>query len=190
MAVPAIALGVFEVTPLELTAAYVPFANGGEGVIPFGIERIRTASGKVLWQRKGSGLGQVMSPSNAAAMTALMVETVSTGTGKSARLADRPSAGKTGTTQDFHDAWFVGFSADLVCGVWIGNDNNEPMKHATGGGLPARIFKTFMEAAEAGLPAKPLRGATPAVATDTAAPADQSDSFSQFLDSLLGKSGT
>ena len=110
-----------------------------------------------------------------------MVETVTTGTGKAARLDERPSAGKTGTTQDFHDAWFVGFSADLVCGVWIGNDNNAPMKHATGGGLPAHIFKNFMEAAEAGLPIKPLRGAMPAVAVDTAAPADQSDSFSQFL---------
>jgi penicillin-binding protein 1A len=123
-------------------------------------------------------------------MTGLMVETVTTGTGRAARLDDRPSAGKTGTTQDFHDAWFVGFSADLVCGVWIGNDDNTPMKHATGGGLPAHIFKTFMETAEAGLPAKPLRGAMPAIATDRAAPADQSDSFSQFLDSLLGKSGT
>ncbi len=99
-----------------------------------------------------------MSPENAAAMTGLMVETVSTGTGKAARLDERPSAGKTGTTQDFHDAWFVGFSADLVCGVWIGNDNNAPMKHATGGGLPARIFKNFMETAEVGVPVKPLVG--------------------------------
>ena len=191
-----LALGTSSVTPLELTAAYVPFANGGEGVIPFGIERIRTVSGKVLWQRKSSGLGPVMSPGNAASMTRLMVETVSTGTGKAARLADRPSAGKTGTTQDFHDAWFVGFSADLVCGVWIGNDNNAPMIHATGGGLPAHIFKNFMESAEAGLPAKPLAG-TMVVAvqqpTDTKAPdapADQTDGFSRFLDSLLGKSGT
>ena len=68
-----------------------------------------------------------MSPANDAAMTRLMVETVTTGTGKAARLDERPSAGKTGTTQDFHDAWFVGFTADLVCGVWIGNDNAAPM---------------------------------------------------------------
>jgi penicillin-binding protein 1A len=191
-----LALGTSSVSPLELTAAYVPFANGGEGVIPFGIERIRTASGKVLWQRKGSGLGAVMSPANAAAMTALMVETVSTGTGKAARLADRPSAGKTGTTQDFHDAWFVGFSAELVCGVWIGNDNNAPMIHATGGGLPAHIFKNFMESAEAGLPARPLLGATVVAAQQATQPkapdsdAEQTDGFSRFLDSLLGKSGT
>jgi penicillin-binding protein 1A len=191
-----LALGTSSVTPLELTAAYVPFANGGEGVIPFGIQRIRTASGRVLWRRSGSGPGQVMSRANAAAMTGLMVETVSTGTGKAARLADRPSAGKTGTTQDFHDAWFVGFSADLVCGVWIGNDNNAPMLHATGGGLPAHIFKSFMESAEAGLPARPLAGATVVAAQqpsdgktpDTAS--NDSDGFSRFLDSLLGKSGT
>jgi penicillin-binding protein 1A len=192
-----LALGTSSVSPLELTAAYVPFANGGEGVIPFGIERIRTASGKVLWQRRSSGLGQVMSAENARAMTGLMVETVATGTGKAARLGDRPSAGKTGTTQDFHDAWFVGFSADLVCGVWIGNDNNAPMIHATGGGLPAHIFKSFMESAEAGLPARPLAGTTDATVaqqpTDAKPPdtdADQRDGFSRFLDSLLGKSGT
>jgi penicillin-binding protein 1A len=184
-----LALGTSVVTPLELTGAYVPFANGGQGIVPFGIQRIRTRGGKVLWTRQGSSLGAVMSPANDAAMTSLMVETVTTGTGKAARLDDRPSAGKTGTTQDFHDAWFVGFSADLVCGVWIGNDNNAPMKHATGGGLPARIFKNFMEAAEAGLPAKPLAGAQPIVAADASAAASPSDGFTQFLDSLLGKDG-
>ena len=89
-------------------------------------------------------------------MTRLMVETVTTGTGKAARLDERPSAGKTGTTQDFHDAWFVGFTADLVCGVWMGNDNSAPMKKATGGGVPAHIFHDFMEAAEQDLPVRPL----------------------------------
>jgi len=185
-----LALGTSVVTPLELTGAYVPFANGGQGIVPFGIQRIRTRTGKVLWTRSGSALGAVISPANAAAMTGLMVETMTTGTGKAARLDDRPSAGKTGTTQDFHDAWFVGFSADLVCGVWIGNDDNTPMKHATGGGLPAHIFKSFMESAEAGLPAKPLPGAHAVVSTDAAAPGGQTDSFTEFLDSLLGKSGT
>ncbi len=184
-----LALGTSGVTPLELVTAYVPFANGGQGVIAFGIQRIRTRDGKVLWQRKSAGPIAVMSPANAGAMTSLMVETVSTGTGKSARLDDRPSAGKTGTTQDFRDAWFVGYSAELVCGVWIGNDDNSPMIHATGGGLPARIFKNFMQAAETGLPARPLAGGEALVSTDAAAPQDTSD-FDRFLDSLFGKGGT
>src|SRR5580692_6956031 len=99
----------------------------------------------------------------------LMVETVTTGTGKNARLDERPSAGKTGTTQDFHDAWFIGFTGDLVCGVWIGNDDSSPMIHATGGVLPAHVFKNFMEAAETGLPVKPLAGLDLVVANDNAA---------------------
>jgi len=150
--VPALALGVSVVTPLELTTAYAPFANGGDGVIAHGIVSIKTKSGKLLYMRKGSGPGRVVSAENAAMVTRLMVETVTTGTGKNARLDERPSAGKTGTTQDFHDAWFIGFTGDLVCGVWIGNDDSSPMIHATGGVLPAHIFKNFMEAAETGLP--------------------------------------
>ncbi len=155
-AVASLALGTSSVTPLELTGAYAPFANGGAGIIPYGIIRIRTKSGRVLYARKGSGSGTVASAANAAAVTGLMVETVTAGTGKAARLSDRPSAGKTGTTQDFRDAWFVGFTADLVCGVWVGNDGNAPMIRAVGGGLPARVFKSFMEEAERGLPSRPL----------------------------------
>jgi penicillin-binding protein 1A len=156
-----LALGTSVVTPLELTAAYAPFANGGNAAAAYGIVRIRTAGGKVLWQRKRSEPRQVVAPENLTAMTGLMADVMSYGTGKSAHLDDRPSAGKTGTTQDFRDAWFVGFTADLVCGVWLGNDDNEPMKHAVGGGLPAHIFKNFMEDAEQGLPAKPLPGQAP-----------------------------
>jgi penicillin-binding protein 1A len=187
MAVSSLALGTSVVTPLELTAAYAPFANGGEGVVAYGIVRIRTKDGNILWQRKNSGLGQVMSPENLAAMTGLMKEVMATGTGKAARLDDRPSAGKTGTTQDFRDAWFVGFSAELVCGVWVGNDDNAAMKHAVGGGLPAHIFKSFMESAEAGLPPKPLAGEAPAAAEPAQQP-ETGDTFQQLLDKLF--SGT
>ena len=157
-AVASLALGTSGVTPLELTGAYVPFANGGNGVIPFAIIRVRANSGKILYERKPGGLGAVMSPANNVAMTRLMVQTVTTGTGKAARLAERPTAGKTGTTQDFHDAWFVGFTADLVTGVWVGNDNSRAMKKATGGGLPAHIFHAFMEDVEQDLPVRPLAG--------------------------------
>jgi len=170
-AVASLALGTSGVTPLELTGAYVPFANGGNGVVPFAILRVRNKAGKILYQHKAGGLGPVMSQANNAAMTKLMVQTVTTGTGKSARLAERPTAGKTGTTQDFHDAWFVGFTADLVTGVWVGNDNAAPMKKVTGGGLPARIFHGFMEDAEGDLPVRPLIGSEVlmADAADTAA---------------------
>jgi penicillin-binding protein 1A len=189
-AVASLALGTSTVTPLELTSAYVPFANGGEGVIPYGIVRIRTRAGKVLFTRKGAGAGDVISPANLAQMTGLLVESVTSGTGRSARLAGRPTAGKTGTTQDYRDAWFVGFTADLVCGVWIGNDDNSPMKKATGGGLPARIFHTFMESAEAGLPVKPLAGdiavAASAPTTNPPAPAHKSDALESLINKLFG----
>lgn len=191
MAVPAIALGVFEVTPLELTAAYTPFANGGDSVLPYAIQRIITKDGKVLYERKGSGTGRAMSAESAAEVTSLMVQTVTAGTGKAARLDERPSAGKTGTTQDFRDAWFVGFTSDLVCGVWIGNDDNRPMKHATGGGLPARIFKNFMEASETGLPVRPLSALAngPVVASADDQPAEKEPStIDDILNSLFGSS--
>jgi penicillin-binding protein 1A len=175
--VASLALGTSGVTPLELTGAYAPFANGGEGVMPFGIIRIRTLSGKTLYERRAPGLGRVMRPADNQAMTRLMAETVASGTGKAGRLAGRPSAGKTGTTQDFHDAWFVGFTADLVCGVWIGNDDASPMNRATGGGLPAQIFRGFMSAAEQDLPVRPLAGDMLAAApqTDTPLPAEAQD---------------
>lgn len=194
-AVASLALGTSAVTPLELTAAYVPFANGGQGVEPFGITQVRTRSGKVLFTRRGTGPGEVVSRENLGRMTALMVESVTTGTGRSARLAERPTAGKTGTTQDYRDAWFVGFTADLVCGVWIGNDNNAPMRRATGGGLPARIFRNFMEAAEAGLPAKPLAGDIALAASEPAAnqttpapprPASKPDDLESLINRLFG----
>src|SRR5882672_11343322 len=160
LAVPSLALGTSEMTPLELTAGYAVFANGGNGIIPYGIVRIRTASGKVLYGRREPTLGRVMSEEHDADMTEMMMGTVKDGTGKAAALSERPVAGKTGTSQDYRDAWFVGFSAEYVTGVWIGNDNDASMKNATGGGLPARIFKAFMSDAERGLPARPLIGMT------------------------------
>ncbi|HYS45742.1 MAG TPA: PBP1A family penicillin-binding protein, partial [Rhizomicrobium sp.] len=194
--VSSLALGTSGVTVVELTGAYAPFANGGNGVAPFGILRVKTQSGKVLYARKPASIGGVMSPNDNMQMTRLMLETTATGTGKAARLDDRPTAGKTGTTQDFRDAWFVGFTADLVCGVWIGNDNNTPMLKATGGTLPARIFHTFMSDAEQGLPVRPLAGSTLMASAEPAAdqappaaPANQKsepDTLQKLLNGLFG----
>ena len=189
--VASLALGTSDVTPLELTSAYAPFANGGVRVAPFGIKRIRTKSGRILYTRSISSPVRVMSAPNDEAMTSLMVETITTGTGRAARLSNRPSAGKTGTTQDFRDAWFVGFSADLVCGVWIGNDDNSAMAHATGGTLPARIFRSFMNDAERGLPVKPLPGMqVPSVRGNVVSaasiPQHHEDDLSQLIKGLLG----
>ena len=158
-AVPSLALGTSELSPLDLTTGYAAFANGGDGVIPHVIVRIRTEFGKVLYERKGSGLGRVIEPQHEADMVAMMTGTVTEGTGRAASLGSRPVAGKTGTSQDYRDAWFVGFTSDLITGVWIGNDSGAPMKRATGGGLPARIFKAYMLKAEQGLPVAPLIGA-------------------------------
>lgn len=201
MEVSSLALGTSGVTALELTGAYVPFANGGIAAEPFGILRIRTKSGKLLYERKRPDVGTVMSANDSMQMTRLMMETVTTGTGKAGRLSGRDTAGKTGTTQDFRDAWFVGFTADLVCGVWIGNDNNAPMVKATGGGLPARIFRDFMTEAEQGLPARPLTGEALVASVDPGLNAglapvaaqpeeqdksDQADAFQRILNGLFG----
>jgi penicillin-binding protein 1A len=197
MEVSSLALGTSGVTPLELTGAYTAFANGGNGTAPFGVLNIHTRSGKVLYARKPSGAGAVMSANDDMQMTRLMTEVTATGTGKAARLEDRPTAGKTGTTQDFHDAWFVGFTADLVCGVWVGNDNNMPMVKATGGTLPAHIFHTFMSDAEQGLPVRPLVGTTLMASAEppgadepapTAQPDEKSkpDTFQKLLNGLFG----
>lgn len=158
--VPSLALGTSEVTPLELTGAYVPFANGGYGGTPYEVVRVRTASGKILYQRHGGDPVRVMTPENDAFMTQMMQGTVTDGTGTAAALRGYDVAGKTGTSQDYRDAWFVGFTADYVTGVWVGNDDGSPMKKATGGGTPSRIFRTYMQQAERGLPPRELAGLT------------------------------
>jgi len=155
---PSIALGASEVTMLELTGAYAALANNGTGIFPYGIAEIRTRGGRVLYRRRGSGLGRVIAASHVAAMNDVLRAVIVWGTGKAARLADRPAAGKTGTSQDFRDAWFIGYTPDLVTGVWVGNDDAKPMKGVTGGALPAWIWKAFMSRALKGTTPKKLPG--------------------------------
>jgi penicillin-binding protein 1A len=150
-----IALGTNEVNLLELVSAYAPFANGGTGVIAYGINEIKDNHDKLIYRRSGSGPGQVVAPDMVAMMDGMLAGVVGHGTGKTAALP-RPAAGKTGTTQDYRDAWFVGFTADLVAGVWFGNDDDSPMKKVTGGSLPAAAWRNFMLAATKTMPIRPL----------------------------------
>jgi penicillin-binding protein 1A len=171
-----IALGTNEVNLLELVSAYAPFANGGTGVLAYGIAEIKDSAGAVVYRRSGSGAGQVIPPEEAATMDELLTGVITHGTGKAAALP-RPAAGKTGTTQDYHDAWFIGFTADLVAGVWLGNDDNTPMNKVTGGSLPAPAWKSFMLAATQGMPVKPLPAAPPQT---VAAPSPLDQLFGQL----------
>ncbi len=152
-----LALGSNEVTLLELTTAYVPFANAGYAVFPFAIVSIADRDGTVLYQRQANDLGRVISEENVAIMNRLMNNVVEHGTGKSAKFGF-PAAGKTGTSSDFRDALFVGYTADLITGVWVGNDDGKFMKGVTGGGLPARIWHDVMLAEHKGYERKELPG--------------------------------
>lgn len=150
------ALGTAEVSLLQLTSAYASFANGGEAVRPYGILMIRGETGQLLWRRQSTGLGNVASPQSVAMLVEMMKGVLSFGTGTAAALPDRIAAGKTGTSQNFRDAWFMGFTADYVGGVWMGNDDNSSMRRVTGGSFPARTWKAMMSVAETGLPPRGL----------------------------------
>lgn len=159
MAVPSIALGTQEVSLLELTAAYAPFANGGNGVIAHVISRIETADGEVLYQNIPAGPGQVVSPEHVAMMDDMLSSAVEMGTASRASVPGWPIGGKTGTTQNNRDALFIGFSAHLVTGVWLGNDNGDPMVGVGGGNYPTEIWSNFMQKAHEGLTPSDLPGA-------------------------------
>jgi penicillin-binding protein 1A len=147
-----IALGTSEVSLNELVGAYAPFANGGLGVSPHVVTKIRTNEGKLLYMRQPDQLGQVIEPRHVAAMNTMMRETLLSGTARKAEIPGWMAAGKTGTSQDFRDAWFIGYTANLVTGVWLGNDDNSPTRKATGGGLPVEVWTRFMRAAHQGVP--------------------------------------
>jgi len=153
-----IALGTSEVSPLELVSAYAPFANGGFAVAPHVIERVRGADGKTLYARATQALGRIVDARHVAMMNGMMHETLVSGTARHADLPGWAAAGKTGTSQDFRDAWFVGYTAHLVAGVWLGNDDNSPTRKAVGGGLPVEIWSRFMKAGHQGVAPAALPG--------------------------------
>jgi penicillin-binding protein 1A len=144
---PAMALGAVEVSPLDMATAYDAFANGGRRVEPAGIERIRTPQGRVIYQRGATATGQAINNPPLYYMNQMLRGVVSGGTARSAAVSGYDLAGKTGTTSDYKDAWFVGYTGGFVAAVWVGKDDNTAMRGVTGGGAPAAIWKGFMEAA-------------------------------------------
>ena len=161
---PAMALGVYGVSPLELATAYDAFANGGRRVTPYGIVRVSTASGRVLWRAPAPQTPQAIPNPPLSEMNAMLRGVVARGTGTRAAVPGRDVAGKTGTTSDFKDAWFAGYTGGLTAVVWLGRDDARPMRGVTGGSWPAEAWRAFM------LAAAPRSGAGPIPAGPSAPP--------------------
>ena len=138
-----------------MVGAYAPFANGGLAIVPHVIERITTAKGTLLYAYRNEDF-RIVDPRTVAMMNEMLEQTLTIGTAKQASLPGWTAAGKTGTSQDFRDAWFIGYTPHLVTGVWLGNDDGTPTKHVTGGGLPVEVWSRFMRNAHQGVPVASL----------------------------------
>src|SRR5690625_2990337 len=159
---PAITLGTSEVRLVDLTGVFALIANGGRAVEPYGVEAIRLrGDDRPIGTARQQPGKQVISPDTAGYLTGMMMAVVEEGTGRRARLPGRAVAGKTGTTSATRDAWFIGFTADYVIGIWMGYDDNRPLTGVTGGGLPAEIWREVAERIHEGLPARPLNALEP-----------------------------
>ena len=155
---PALALGASESTLIEMTGAYAGILNGGSSVTPYGLLELKLKDDPEPLMGAGGGIGErVISDEAAQLLTYMMSEVIESGTGTRARLDGRPAAGKTGTTTAGRDAWFIGFTADYVVGVWMGYDDNTPLTGVTGGGLPAEIWHEVMVRVSDGLPVTDLK---------------------------------
>jgi penicillin-binding protein 1A len=153
---PSMALGAVEVSPLEMAKAYVPFSNGGLHANAYGIERIRTRGGQVLYERRPSERVAVVNNPALGGLNRMLRAVVTSGTGARAAVPGYDIAGKTGTTSDYKDAWFVGYTGGFTTAVWVGKDDNTAMKRITGGNAPAEIWRTFMSAALPRLDVRPI----------------------------------
>ncbi len=154
---PALALGASESTLIEMTGAYAGILNGGSSVTPYGLVELKLLGDDVPLMGSGGGIGErVIREDAARQLTWMMYQVVEDGSGRRAKLPDRQAAGKTGTTQAARDAWFLGFTADYVAGVWMGYDDNTPLTGVTGGGLPAEIWHETMLRVHEGIDPHPL----------------------------------
>ena len=159
---PAMALGTSQLTPVEMAQAYDAFANGGNRVSAYGIERIRTATGRILWGRQPTAPVPVIQNPPLGEMLGMMRQVIASGTGARGAIPGYDLAGKTGTTSDFKDAWFCGFTGGLTTVVWMGRDDNAPMRGITGGTAPTELWRDFMRAALPRLPHGPIPAGPPA----------------------------
>ncbi|WP_428926966.1 transglycosylase domain-containing protein [Marinibacterium sp. SX1] len=193
---PALALGASESTLIEMTGAYAGILNGGSSVTPYGLSELQLLGDDTPLMGAGGGIGERVIRTEAAEQLIWMMEkVVSEGTGSRARLPDRQAAGKTGTTQAARDAWFLGFTADYVAGVWMGYDDNTPLTGVTGGGLPAEIWHEVMVRVHEGLPPRelpmrpPMEGPAtvdpPAQAQAPQRQAPRKGGFGQAVDNIL-----
>jgi len=190
---PAIALGASEATLLEMTGAYAGILGGGRRVRPYGMRALKLkADGATLMAGGAAAPTPVLDERTAGELMWMMTQVVEAGTGGRARLPDRQAAGKTGTTSAARDAWFIGFTADYVAGVWMGYDDNTPLTGTTGGGLPAEIWREVMVRVHEGVEPKPLplraperRAAPVAVAEAGGAPRAQNPNPAQAIDTVV-----
>jgi penicillin-binding protein 1A len=153
---PSLALGAMEMTLEDLTAGYLPFAQGGREVLGHVIDRVETRGGNVLYEFEAIEGFRIIDEGLANQTTVMLADVMTRGTGRRGALPGRQSAGKTGTTNEWRDAWFVGYTPQLTAGVWVGNDRAEPMDEVTGSSVPLDIWSAFMAEAHQGLPAEPL----------------------------------
>ncbi|MEM7567073.1 MAG: penicillin-binding transpeptidase domain-containing protein, partial [Pseudomonadota bacterium] len=204
---PSLALGTSEVSLLELTGAYATLASGGLKARPQLVTRVRTRAGEVLYERS-PGAPRVVRSAHVRSMNRMLADVVAYGSGKRAALG-RPVAGKTGTSQDYRDGWFVGYTAQLAAGVWFGNDDGRPSKEMTGGRLPAETWGKVMGALHEGWRVRPLPGVgaapprpapdaapqaapkpaalRPAAAVQSVSARPQEGALTGFLQGLLGR---
>src|SRR6185437_6173115 len=178
---PSMALGAVEVSPLEMAQAYAPFSNGGVFAHGYGIERIRTASGRVLYDHNVGGEPRrtVIGQPALSYMIRMMRQVIASGTGTRAAVKGYDLAGKTGTTSDYRDAWFIGYTGGFVTAVWVGRDDNTSMKKVTGGAAPAGVWHDYMVQALPRLKTEPIPGA------DVAPPPEQpTDALGQIINGV------